>query len=152
MTRTATHGQYRTEVSEDGTRFEITKVGTTTSHPMNWINGDRSREGAWADAQSQHLPVVYCDATSSADTHVTMELGVVFSPKAFEARVYSGYVGYGCSMSDGIYHPTDFDTWVKNFRESVRTGTFSWNYNETHQSVRPALSLYRELLIAALVH
>lgn len=152
MTTTTTYGQYRTEVSEDGTRFEITRVGTTTKHPMNWIDGCSSREGAWASARSQHRPVVYCDATATADTHKVMELGVVFDPQTFETRVYDGYVGYGYSMSDGYYAPIQFESWVKSFRESVRKDTFSWDGNDTHRSVRPALALYRELLTAALVH
>lgn len=151
---TKVYGQYRAEVSEDGTRFEITKVGTTTRHPMNWsgMGGETSRAGAWEAARSQHLPVVYCNATSSADTNELMELGVVFDPETFERRVYDGYVGYGYSMSDGYYAPIQFESWVKSFRKSVQEDTFSWDYNDTHRSVRPALALYRRLLAATLVH
>lgn len=151
-TATKTYGQYRAEVSEDGTRFEITKIGTTTKAPINWINGDRTREGAWRDAQSQHRPVVYCDATATADTNQVMELGLVFAPQAFEERAYDGYVGYGYSMSDGYYAPIHKETWIRSFRQSVLNGTFTWDGNDTHKSVHGALDLYRELLSAALVH
>jgi hypothetical protein len=151
-TATKTYGQYHTEVSPDGTRFEITKFGTTTRHPINWIDGNKDRVGAWQQARCQHLPVVYCDATSSADTNDLMELGVVFDPKTFEQVVYSGYVAYNISMTDGHYAPIDEDSWIRSFREEVREGSWSWNYNDTARSVRPALALYRELLTAALVH
>lgn len=162
---TATYGQYRAEVSQDGTRFEITKVGTTTKAPINWtgLGGETTREGAWKRAQSQHRPVVFCDATAEADTNDLMELGVVFDPRAFEQAVYQGYVAYGHSMSDGYYAPIQFESWVKTFRSFVRRNTTSlkeagpicdktieraFHNNDAPKHIRPALVIYAARLAA----
>jgi hypothetical protein len=174
MSRTATtaqvtrYAQYRAEVSADGRRFEITKVGYTTSHPMNWsaIGGETSREGAWEAARQQHLPVVYCDATSGADTNQLMELGEVFDPQAFERAAYSGDCSYAYSMTDYGFHPIAFETWVKGFRAEVLANVETikayadaphnlsyadkiWTRNDLSDSVRAALPVYAARLQAA---
>jgi hypothetical protein len=172
MSRTDTtapvYGQYRAEVSQDGRRFEVTKIGTTTRHPMNWsaIGGETSRNGAWQAARQQHLPVVYCDASTGAETNELMEFGEVFDPRAFEQAAYSGYVAYGHSMSDGLYYPLQFESWVAHFRSEVLANAETmkayalaphnlsyadaiWTGNDLSDSVRTALPVYAERLQAA---
>lgn len=69
------------------------------------------RDGAWHLARQQSLPVRFVRAGEA-----TRDLGVVFHPGLFEHRVYSGYVGYGLSMTDGYYAPISFEAWVTAFR------------------------------------
>lgn len=92
----------------------ITEIEGTTRHPMNWSDGSLSREGAWKRAQSQihHTIVLTADGNQ-------VDLGCVFVPEAFERAVYSGYISYGLSMTDGHYAPIDFESWVKFFRRDV---------------------------------
>lgn len=68
-------------------------------------------DGAWHLARQQSLPVRLVRAGEP-----TRDLGVVFHPGLFEHRVYSGYVGYGYSMTDGYYAPISFEAWVTAFR------------------------------------
>lgn len=109
-----------------GEHFVITEIAGTERHPMNWggscekIDGQyvslSSHEGAWQAACSQHLPVHFVGLDGAV-----RDLGVCFSPEQFERRAYSGYVGYGLSMTDGYYAPVTFEHWVADFRsEPVR--------------------------------
>ncbi len=108
--------QYRRfEVTTGPDTFLITEVEPTTRHPMNWIDGKATVEGAWERARSQHLPI-FVETLEGG----MAELGTGFDPKAFERAVYSGYVGYGYSMTDGHYAPLDFEAWVYHFRQAVR--------------------------------
>jgi hypothetical protein len=160
-TQATRYAQYATEVSADGSRYEITKVGYTAKHPINWIDGLKDRASAWAWARCQDLPVVYCDATDLADTNAIMELGVVFDPQEFEKVAYSGYVGYGFSMSDGYYAPIQFESWVKSFRSTVAAAHVEladgdesgrhhiWDGNDAPKCTKRALGTYADLLFRA---
>ncbi len=108
--------QYRRfEVTTGPDALLITEIEPTTRHPMNWIDGSATVEGAWERARSQHLPI-FVETLEGG----MAELGTGFDPQAFERAVYSGYVGYGYSMTDGYYSPLDFEAWVYHFRQAVR--------------------------------
>lgn len=150
----------RFEVTTGPDAFLITEVEPTTKHPMNWIDGAATVEGAWERAQSQHLPV-FVETLEGG----MKELGAGFNPQAFERAVYSGYVGYGYSMTDGHYAPLDFEAWVHHFRKEVRgalarilgkTGDAAalvrddvFLHNDTPNYVRAALAEYTRRLALA---
>lgn len=141
MTATAT--TYRTfdayADTENGV-FVINETGTRTDHPMNWLCGTgETRESAWITARSTALPVVVTllDGTSK-------NLGVVFDAATFERAAYSGYVGYGYSMTDGYYAPIKFESWVQDFRRNRGKGILF--QNDTPQYVKDALPLYQASL------
>lgn len=110
--------RYATETSD--LRFTIRAVELDSApNPLGstyaTVNGVRtllmSKESAWQAARQQTLPVFFVGIDGNAKA-----LGTVFHPAVFERRVYSGYVGYGLSMTDGYYAPIKFDAWVKSFR------------------------------------
>lgn len=126
--------------TEDEETFVITEVEPRNDHPMNWIgSGYTSREGVWALAGARGLETIFI----SRDGNV-QDLGVVFSPKAFEHAAYQGYVGYGQSMSDGYYAPIDFDAWVSSFRKSPEFGQ-----NDVSETVKATLPTYIAALAQA---
>ncbi len=127
------------KVSETEDAFVITEVEPRNNHPMNWSCTDgTSREGAWATARAQGKPVTVVDREGNRK-----DLGRVFSPRVFEEFAYSGYVGYGRSMSDGYYAPIGFESWVISFRKSP-----DFYQNDTSARVQNALPLYMEALAA----
>lgn len=127
-----------TAIEADGV-MTITEVEPRNDHPMNWMSGHTSREGAWAIAGARGLKTVFVGRDGSSK-----DLGVVFSPKAFERAVYGGYVSYGLSMTDGHYAPIDFDAWVKSFRKFPEFGQ-----NDASEAVKAALPKYIAALAQA---
>lgn len=122
--------------------IEITEVEPKNSHPMNWmVIGEMSREGAWAYAGARGKQVVFVSREGERK-----ELGQHFSPKDFERAAYSGYVGYGQSMTDGFYAPEKFESWVKSFRKHPADHLNS--QNDVSEDVKAALPLYLEALAA----
>jgi hypothetical protein len=116
--------------------FTITELEPTDRHPLNWgLRDGVTRESAFRSAQSQDKPV-----TVNLLNGETRDLGVVFDMEAFERACYSGYVGYGYSMSDGYYGPLSFEGWVSGFRSDpereLRYG------NDTADYVKASLPSY----------
>jgi hypothetical protein len=132
--------EYRcfTAIEADGV-MTITEVEPRNDHSMNWMSGHTSREGAWAIAGARGLKTVFVGRDGSSK-----DLGVVFSPKAFEHAAYQGYVAYGRSMSDGYYAPLTFESWVKSFRRSP-----DFNLNDASEAVKAALPKYIAALAQA---
>lgn len=131
----------RFDIQEDGRYLVIQELEPTDKHPMNWIDLKHTRESAWAVAQSQTKPVIVRaiqDGTPNAAGFV--DLGVVFSPEAFERACYWGYVSYGHSMSDGYYAPIQLDSWVKSFRRDPE-GQMRYGM-DVSKRVREALDTY----------
>jgi hypothetical protein len=122
------------------TRFTINEIEPTRDHPLRWlsIQGIVTHQGAWDVARSQAAPVTVYTRDGFKD------LGVVFDPAVFEQVMYQGYVGYGQSMSDGLYIPLTFEAWVAGFRSHPDT-----DYNDAPVWVKAALPVYVELLRAA---
>lgn len=120
MTVATTYRRFTVQTRTIGSEsvYVITEVESTTKHPLNWMDGSLTREGAWRHAQSQihHTIVLTLDGDQA-------DLGSVFSPEVFERAVYNGYIGYGLSMSDGHYTPICFENWVKGFRRDVLSHT-----------------------------
>lgn len=126
---------------EDGVMV-ITEIEPKNSHPMNWSGmGEYSREAAWARAGARGLQTVFVDREGNR-----RELGMVFDPRAFERAAYQGYVGYGCSMTDGYYAPEKFESWVKSFRQ--RPEEHMNRENDVADEVKAALPLYQAMLAA----
>lgn len=115
--------------------FTITEVGKDDTHPMNWIDGSTDASGAWYQARCQDKPVVF---TAMDGTSEVFE--GVFDPNKFERAVYSGYVSYGLSMTDGYYAPMDFEAWVVSFRNDPARELNG--ENDTPQYVKDALPTY----------
>jgi hypothetical protein len=150
-----TYRRFTTATVED--TFVITELTPTENHPNNWwldkIDGVFTTldtlQGAWDKARAQELPV-----TVHTLNGATKNLGVVFNPEVFERRAYSGYVGYGLSMTDGWYSPIDFDAWVKAFRrfpaeELARENDFHTNALPLYLEALKLRNEYNEALAAA---
>jgi hypothetical protein len=109
-----TYRQFQTSTSAE--QFIIREIGTTTRHPMNWC-GETTREGAWAAATAQSVREIAVLATGQPVR--TYNATEVFNPANFERAAYSGYVGYGLSMTDGYYAPISSEAWIRAFRKEV---------------------------------
>jgi hypothetical protein len=133
------HRCFTVEVAEDVTT--ITEIASRNDHPINWT-GEYTRENAWTVAGIYGLSTVFVGRDGS-----TKDLGVVFSPKAFERAAYGGYVSYGLSMTDGHYAPIDFDAWVKSFRKFPESHLAS--QNDMSKAAKAALLKYIAALTQA---
>lgn len=111
-----TYTAYR--ITTTDTEFQVKVAGHHTRHPMNWFTTDEGYavENVRQLAAQQVLPVVFIDEDGTRHEH-----GVQFTPEAFERAAYSGYVAYGCSMTDGYYAPEAFEAWVTFFRKDPAT-------------------------------
>lgn len=128
--------RFNTYLDIPGNKFIIEFVDTTDN--ANFMSHYSTADTAWQRARSQARPVVIL----GNEKETIMELGVVFDPEAFERSAYSGYVGYGLSMTDGYYAPEPFEAWVKGFRRGP-----SFTFNDAPLAVKEALPLYMEHLI-----
>lgn len=133
------HRCFTVETAENVTT--ITEVEPRNDHPMNW-SGQYSREDAWTVAGIYGQPTVFVGRDGS-----TKDLGVVFSPAAFERAAYSGYTAYGRSMTDGYYAPIHFDAWVKSFRKHPEAELA--NQNDMSKAGKAALPTYLAALAQA---
>lgn len=127
------------EITEGPTALLITQV---EARPF----GTYSDRSAWAHARSQHRPV-FVETFEGG----MQEFGVVFDIEKFEDAAYQGYVGYGLSMSDGIYYPIDRKTWIASFRKDALNGLdakSAFYGNDAGKSVRESYDLYKERLQA----
>lgn len=151
----------RFESTYTAERFVITEIAPTYKHPMNWIDGKQTAQGAWFDARSRAVPVTIVTLTGGVQ-----EVGVVFDPQCFERAVYQGYVSHGQSMTDGWYVPLTFEQWVRWFRADVLADLHTikglgdaahnlsyahavFRENDASESVKDALPAYAKLLEVA---
>lgn len=143
MNALATKTQHRAfNVTETAEAITITEVEPKTSAPINWTSyRDMNRKSAWNYAQARGKRVTFVGRDGKSQ-----ELGTVFSPKAFEQAAYTGYVSYGCSMTDGHYSPLAFEAWVKLLRQHP-VEVMSQD-NDAAESVKAALPLYMEALVS----
>lgn len=88
-----------------GTEFVITELATN-----HWTATDR--QGAWDRARAQANPVVFVALDGTR-----RELGDCFDTATWERKMYTGYVSYNTSMTDGYYAPEAFDRWAIWFRQ-----------------------------------
>lgn len=128
----------RFQVQITATAFIIAEGEITESHPLNWMDGRYTRQGAWDQARSQGLPVtvVATDGTSK-------DLGVVFNPTQWEKAMYGGHISYSLSMTDGHYAPESLEAWLIHFRKAPHT-----QYNDARPGVLAALDMYTHALAA----
>lgn len=162
-TTTASAKIYRQfHVITSAAQFIIRESGETTRHPINWT-GEVTREGAWAAATSQAVLEIAVLATGQpTKTYAASE---VFNPVNFEDAAYSGYVGYGLSMTDGHYAPIGREIWIRAFRKEVLAAADQiltdaahgvelavskvWYSNDASRAVKSSLAVYAARLVAA---
>ena len=124
-----------TEVEVEG---PVSSIGATYVRDGDTTNVVYNRDAAWQLARQQSLPVRFVRYGEA-----TREFGVVFHPGLFEHRVYSGYIAYGCSMTDGYYAPVGFESWVLRFRANPD----GWQVGGNDSQHTPAdMAMYKKAL------
>lgn len=145
----------RFDVNDRENEFVITELEPTTRHPINWT-GPVTRETAWKMATAQAVqPIVIKLLDGTVQTHAALN---EFDLHNFELFAYLGYVGYGCSMTDGAYHPISQAQYVDELRRdavSFMENGFAENpitdYNDCRLAVKNSFGEYASRLVRSLV-
>lgn len=136
-------GYYITKYDEHEQTFWIIEVEHARKDPTATESGYTAEDASvvWRRARTQAASIMFKDTKNNV-----REIGVAFDPSKFERAVYSGYVSYGISMTDGVYVPIKFEQWIKSFRKDVLNGKISWDGNDAPNYVKDSLLAYADLL------
>lgn len=104
-------------------------------------SASNNKRAVWQAARSQSLGIMFVPINGE-----TIYYGVHFDAPTFERAVYRGYISYGLSMTDGVYHPIKFEQWVIHFRQHALADREVFNENDVAQYVKDSLPHYVKLL------